>query len=86
MKETSAKRAPAILFAVLGLALAVRVPFLNTPALSMRQSDNAGIARNYFEGGMHFLRPQIDWSGSGTGVDAVSFTATFEPASCTSDW
>lgn len=66
-------KTPAIILAILGLALAIRVPFINTPALSMRQADNAGIARNYYEGGMHFLRPQIDWSGSGTGVAQTEF-------------
>ena len=62
-----------MLLGLLGLAIAIRIPFIFSPPLSMRQADNAGIARNYFEGGMNFLRPQIDWSGSGTGVAQTEF-------------
>ena len=73
MRKNPGNKTPAILFAVLALALAIRIPFIGTPALSMRQADNASIARNYLEGGMNFLRPQINWSGSGTGVVQTEF-------------
>src|SRR5438067_5869290 len=47
---------------------------------SWRQSDVAAIARNYFENGFHFARPQIDWAGEepgwvGTEFPVLPFTA-----------
>jgi hypothetical protein len=34
---------------------------------SWRQSDVAGIARNFYDGGFRFGYPQIDWAGNATG-------------------
>src|SRR5438477_10489383 len=40
---------------------------------SWRQSDVAAIARNYFENGFHFARPQIDWAGNERGYVGTEF-------------
>ena len=57
-------------------AVAVRwwkidAPF--TDRWSWRQSDVAAIARNYFENGFHFARPQIDWAGDEPGFVGTEF-------------
>ncbi len=59
--------------AALILGLAVRLPWFASPPMSWRQADNASMARNYWRHGMDFLRPQIDWSGTGTGVVQSEF-------------
>ena len=64
-------------------AVAVRCWKIDTPFTdrwSWRQSDVAAIARNYFENGFHFARPQIDWAGNqpgfvGTEFPVLPFTA-----------
>jgi hypothetical protein len=40
---------------------------------SWRQSDVAAIARNFFENGFHFTRPQIDWAGNEPGFVGTEF-------------
>jgi 4-amino-4-deoxy-L-arabinose transferase-like glycosyltransferase len=40
---------------------------------SWRQSDVAAIARNYFQAGFHFSRPQIDWAGNEPGYVGTEF-------------
>jgi len=72
VKRKSGKTALPII-AILLLALAERLPYFNAPPVSWRQADNAAVSRNYFEGGMRFLRPQVDWSGTGTGVVQMEF-------------
>src|SRR5947209_7977731 len=65
------------------LAVAVRLIGINQPYIdnwSWRQGDVAAIARNYFQGGFHFARPQIDWAGDqpgyvGTEFPVLPFTA-----------
>ena len=57
-------------------AIAARFVFINQPYIdkwSWRQSDVAAIARNYFEGGYHFSRPQIDWAGDQPGYVGTEF-------------
>jgi 4-amino-4-deoxy-L-arabinose transferase-like glycosyltransferase len=49
----------------------IDAPF--TDAWSWRQSDVAAIARNYFENGFHFARPQIDWAGNEPGFVGTEF-------------
>ncbi len=59
-----------------GLAVAVRFIAINQPFVdewSWRQSDVAAIARNYFTGGFHFARPQIDWAGEQPGFVGTEF-------------
>jgi 4-amino-4-deoxy-L-arabinose transferase-like glycosyltransferase len=58
------------------LAVAVRLICINQPYIdnwSWRQSDVAVIARNYFQGGFHFTRPQIDWAGDQPGYVGTEF-------------
>jgi 4-amino-4-deoxy-L-arabinose transferase-like glycosyltransferase len=58
------------------LAIAVRFIWINQAFVdhwSWRQSDVAAIARNYFEGGFHFARPQIDWAGDQAGYVGTEF-------------
>jgi 4-amino-4-deoxy-L-arabinose transferase-like glycosyltransferase len=38
-----------------------------------RYYDTAAIARNFYEGGMHFLYPQVDWRGSSPGYADSEF-------------
>src|SRR2546423_15439973 len=58
------------------LAIGVRFILINQPYIdnwSWRQSDVAAIARNYFQGGFHFTRPQIDWAGNEPGYVGTEF-------------
>jgi len=58
------------------LAVAVRFVAIDQPYVdnwSWRQSDVAAIARNYFQGGFHFARPQIDWAGDQPGYVGTEF-------------
>ena len=58
------------------LAVAIRLICINQPYIdnwSWRQSDVAAIARNYFQGGFHFTRPQIDWAGDQPGYVGTEF-------------
>jgi 4-amino-4-deoxy-L-arabinose transferase-like glycosyltransferase len=61
---------------ILFLATAVRLIRIEQPFVdpwSWRQSDVAAIARNYFENGFHFTRPQIDWAGDSPGYVGTEF-------------
>ncbi len=58
------------------LAVAVRLICIDQPYIdnwSWRQSDVAAIARNYFQDGFHFARPQIDWAGNESGYVGTEF-------------
>jgi 4-amino-4-deoxy-L-arabinose transferase-like glycosyltransferase len=58
------------------LAVAARLIWIDQPFndnWSWRQSDVAAIARNYFTGGFHFARPQIDWAGDQPGYVGTEF-------------
>lgn len=58
------------------LSVAVRLWQIDAPfedLWSWRQSDVAAIARNYFENGFHFSRPQIDWAGGEPGFVGTEF-------------
>jgi len=58
------------------LAVAVRLIWIDRPYIdnwSWRQSDVAAISRNYFQGGFHFARPQIDWAGNEPGYVGTEF-------------
>jgi 4-amino-4-deoxy-L-arabinose transferase-like glycosyltransferase len=57
-------------------ALIVRLIGIDQPFIdpwSWRQSDVAAIARNYYENGFHFARPQIDWGGNERGFVGTEF-------------
>src|ERR1700730_2611038 len=58
------------------LAVAARFILIDQPFVdhwSWRQSDVAAIARNYFQRGFHFARPQIDWAGDQPGYVGTEF-------------
>src|SRR5215471_13232568 len=58
------------------VAVAVRLLGINQPytgECSWRQSDVAAIARNFFQNGFHFSRPQIDWAGDQPGYVGTEF-------------
>ena len=38
-----------------------------------RHNDNAGLARNFYEGGMNIFYPQVDWRGSSPGYAEAEF-------------
>lgn len=65
-----------ILLLISAGALAVRLIAIRQPFIdqwSWRQSDVAAIARNYYENGFHFGRPQIDWAGDAAGYVGTEF-------------
>jgi 4-amino-4-deoxy-L-arabinose transferase-like glycosyltransferase len=69
-------RAARLAIAMSILAICVRFIGINQPYQdnwSWRQSDVAAIARNYFQGGFHFARPQIDWAGDHPGYVGTEF-------------
>jgi hypothetical protein len=64
------------LLVILIFSLVVRLIGIDQPFIdpwSWRQSDVASIARNYFEDGFYFSRPQIDWAGSQPGYVGTEF-------------
>src|SRR3954449_9220507 len=65
-----------IVFFIVAAAFVVRVVGIDQLFIdpwSWRQSDVAAIARNYFENGFHFKRPQIDWAGNQPGYVGTEF-------------
>jgi 4-amino-4-deoxy-L-arabinose transferase-like glycosyltransferase len=60
-----------VLAAVVVRLIQIEQPFVDR--WSWRQSDVAAIARNYFENGFHFTRPQIDWAGNAKGYVGTEF-------------
>src|SRR5689334_19298405 len=70
------RRTPQIAIVVSIVVIAVRLIAIDQPFIgdwSWRQSDVAAIARNYFHGGFHFARPQIDWAGDQPGYVGTEF-------------
>jgi len=58
------------------LAVAARLISINQPYVdhwSWRQSDVAGIARNFLDNGFRFDFPQIDWAGNAPGYVGTEF-------------
>ena len=69
-------RARWLLILIAVAALVVRLIGIDQPfsdPWSWRQSDVAAIARNFFENGFHFTRPQIDWAGNERGYVGTEF-------------
>jgi 4-amino-4-deoxy-L-arabinose transferase-like glycosyltransferase len=70
---SSQRHSPRALVALLllfALALAVRLPSLDTPPVDVhhvRQADTAGIARNMLREGIDVFHPRIDWAGADAG-------------------
>jgi 4-amino-4-deoxy-L-arabinose transferase-like glycosyltransferase len=58
------------------LAIAMRFFLIDQPYIdnwSWRQSDVAAIARNFYQNGFHFGKPQIDWAGDTPGYVGTEF-------------
>src|ERR1043166_3257502 len=58
------------------LAIAMRFFLIDQPYIdnwSWRQSDVAAIARNFYQNGFHFGKPQIDWAGDQPGYVGTEF-------------
>ena len=71
-----AHRAGYLLVPIVFAAVVVRLIQIDQPFIdpwSWRQSDVAAIARNFFENGFHFTRPQIDWAGNEAGYVGTEF-------------
>jgi 4-amino-4-deoxy-L-arabinose transferase-like glycosyltransferase len=71
-----ARRAGYFLVPIVFAAVVVRLIQIDQPFIdpwSWRQSDVAAIARNFFENGFHFTRPQIDWAGNEAGYVGTEF-------------
>src|SRR5207245_784984 len=76
VKTRSVKRTTQLAILLSILAVGVRLISINQPYIddwSWRQSDVAGIARNYFKGGFHLAYPQIDWAGDQPGYVGTEF-------------
>lgn len=75
--QKPAKSGAIYLVAVIAVgAFVVRLIGIDQPFIdpwSWRQSDVAAIARNFFENGFHFTRPQIDWAGNQPGYVGTEF-------------
>src|SRR3954466_16339053 len=75
-RATATDGAIKVAMAIWIAAVAVRLIFVNQPYVdhwSWRQSDVAGIARNFYESGFHFVRAKIDWAGDATGYVGTEF-------------
>jgi 4-amino-4-deoxy-L-arabinose transferase-like glycosyltransferase len=83
LPTTVSHRRAVILIAL--LALALRLIFVASPLVGIhgwRQCDTAAVARNYFEEGMHFAFPRVDWRGDGPGYVEMEFPLFSFAAAC----
>ncbi len=71
-------RLPRTLLAIVVLGAIARLYNIDVPLFdwhSYRQHDTAALARNFYEGGMNILYPQVDWRGESPGYVEVEFQA-----------
>ncbi|NJL87139.1 MAG: hypothetical protein HC886_16055 [Leptolyngbyaceae cyanobacterium SM1_1_3] len=64
---------------LLALALLVRLYNLQSPIIgvhSWRQADTAALARNFYENGLNFFYPQVDWGETRLAMPKLSFPFT----------
>ncbi len=69
-------RLPPVLLAIVVLGAIARLYQIDVPLFdwhSYRQHDTAALARNFYEGGMNILYPQVDWRGASPGYVEVEF-------------
>ena len=67
-----------ILFAIILVGVLAHAYKIGNPLFDkhpFRQFDTAAVARNYYDSGMNFLHPQVDWRGSSEGYVEVEFPA-----------
>ena len=62
-----------IIIFLVGLGLRSTYVLHPIDTLSWRESDEAAIAKNYYENHMHFFHPQINWGGTGPGFAEMEF-------------
>jgi 4-amino-4-deoxy-L-arabinose transferase-like glycosyltransferase len=62
-----------IIIFMLGFGLRSSYVFHPIDTISWRESDVASIAKNYYENGMDFFHPQINWGGTGPGFAEMEF-------------
>ena len=65
-----------VLIGLCVLALAVRLIGVNTPFFDLqawRQAETAAVARNYYEEGLSFFYPRVDWRGDTPGYVEMEF-------------
>lgn len=78
------RNATLLLFLLIVCGAAARLYRITQPMLGpydWRYFDTAAMARNFYEGGMHFLYPQVDWRGNSPGyVDSESPLYTYSVA------
>ena len=64
------------LLAILGVAVAFRLPYIDLPMAEMhrwRMITNADIARNFYEQSMNIFQPQVSWGGSSAAYVGMEF-------------
>jgi hypothetical protein len=70
------KKATWVLVALILVGVLGRLYDIDAPLVGYhhyRQNDNAGLARNFYEGGMNIFYPQVDWRGSSPGYAEAEF-------------
>src|SRR5262249_41156393 len=75
-RATATGAATKIVIVISILAVAARLVLINQPFVdhwSWRQSDVAGVARNFLQNGFHLGYPQIDWAGDARGYVGTEF-------------
>jgi hypothetical protein len=73
--QAAPRRILLILISVIALGVAGRLYRIQEPLVGYRPNDTAAIARNFAEGGMRMMYPQIDWRGLSTGYVESEFPA-----------
>ncbi len=66
------------IYLILILALVLRLVHIDFPVAgwhSWRQADTASMARNFYENGLNFFNPKIDWRGNTSGIVESEFPA-----------
>jgi Dolichyl-phosphate-mannose-protein mannosyltransferase len=62
-----------LLLTIILAGILVRLPGLAEPSFDVRDADTAAMARNFYEGSMNILYPQIDWRGRSPGYVESEF-------------
>src|SRR6202043_174409 len=76
VKRRTMPRSSQLAIALSIIAVGLRLVVINQPFVdkwSWRESDVASIAQNFYRGGFHFVRPQIDWAGDQPGYVGTEF-------------